>query len=79
LEEYFEISEVVDIMVIQSNMTSRAIVEVWSNTIEIFEKYKVPITPKALNSLVKGEELISLISELNQKVGSSNTTCIDGG
>ncbi len=66
-------------MVIQSNMTSKAISEVWEETLEIFQKYNVPITEKTLHVLVNDKILQVLLTELNKVVGSSNTTCIEGG
>lgn len=66
-------------MVIQSNMTSKAISEVWEETLEVFQKYNVPITEKALQVLVNVNILQVLLTELNKVVGSSNATCIEGG
>lgn len=66
-------------MVIQSNMTSKAITEVWEDALEVFLKYNVPITEKTLQILVKENILQFLLSELNNVVGSSNATCIEGG
>ncbi|MEH7505770.1 hypothetical protein V7152_28095 [Neobacillus drentensis] len=66
-------------MVIQSNMTSKAITQVWEDTVEVFLKYNVPITEKALQVLVNNNILQILLTELNNVVGSSNATCIEGG
>ncbi|MBV7509024.1 hypothetical protein KW850_27895 [Bacillus sp. sid0103] len=66
-------------MVIQSNMTSKAITKVWENTGEVFQKFNVPITEKALQVLVNDNILPLLLTELNNTVGSLNATCIDGG
>jgi hypothetical protein len=66
-------------MVIQSNMTSKAITQVWEDTVEVFLKYNVPITEKALHVLVNNNILQVLLTELNNVVGSSNATCIEGG
>ena len=66
-------------MVIQLNMTSKAISEVWEETLEVFQKYNVPITEKALQILVNDNILQVLLTELNKVVGSSNATCIEGG
>ncbi len=66
-------------MVIQSNMTSKAITQVWEDTVEVFLKYNVPITEKALQVLVNNNILQVLLTELNNVVGSSNATCIEGG
>jgi hypothetical protein len=66
-------------LVIQLNMTSRAISEVWEETLEVFQKYNVPITEKTLQVLVEDNILQVLLTELNIVVGSSNATCIEGG
>lgn len=66
-------------MVIQSNMSPNAIVEVWGETELVFTKYKVPLIKQTLEKLVDIETLPSLLKELNSIVGSSNVTCIDGG
>lgn len=66
-------------MVIQSNMTPKAITEVWEDTIEVFQKLNVPITDKILQELVTENTLQVLLTELNKVVGSSNATCIKGG
>ncbi len=39
-------------MVIQSNMTSKSITEVWEDTVQVFQKYNVTITNKTLKELV---------------------------
>ncbi|MEH7254830.1 hypothetical protein V7111_22230 [Neobacillus niacini] len=65
-------------MVIQTNMTSKAITEVWEETVEVFQKYNVPITEKSLQVLVT-ENTLQVLSELKNVVGSSTTTCIEGG
>lgn len=66
-------------MVIQPKMSSKAIVEVWDNTLGIFEQYNIPLVDQALDKIVGGNVLDLLIAELNKEVGSSHTTCIDGG
>lgn len=66
-------------MVIQANMTSVAIVEVWEVTANIFKKYNIPLTKQTLEELVERELLTSLLQELNSAVGSSTSTCIEGG
>jgi hypothetical protein len=60
-------------------MSPEAIVEVWDFTAAIFQKYKIPHTKKPLEALVKKEQLNPLLQELNSAVGSSSTTCIEGG
>ncbi|MDR6123699.1 hypothetical protein QFZ87_003296 [Bacillus sp. SLBN-46] len=69
---------VIDV-VIQSNMSSKSIVEVWENTVDTFKKYNVPISEKTLDTLVQDSSLPALLSELNNVVGSSSATCIEGG
>ncbi|MCH6267687.1 hypothetical protein KHB02_019385 [Bacillus sp. FJAT-50051] len=66
-------------MVIQPNMASKAIAEVWKETVEVFQKYNVPITEKALQVLVTENTIKILLTELNKVVGSSTATCIEGG
>ena len=66
-------------MVIQSNMSSNAIVEVWADTEEVFNKYNIPFTNLMLETLVETEFLPLLLQELNSFVGSSTATCIEGG
>mgnify|MGYP005829666355 CR=1 FL=1 len=66
-------------MVIQSNMSPAAIVDVWKETENIFIKHKIPITKQSLETLVKSEHLPSLLQELNSVVGSSIATCIEEG
>jgi hypothetical protein len=66
-------------LVIQSNMSAKAVVEVWKDTLVIFEKYNVPLTEKSLESSVNPDALTTLLKELNAIVGSSAVTCIEGG
>ncbi|MBH0157139.1 MAG: hypothetical protein ACQET8_07575 [Bacillota bacterium] len=66
-------------MVIQSNMSPRAIVEVWEMTAEIFNKYRIPIINQSLETLVEEQHLSILLEKLNTAVGSSTATCIEGG
>lgn len=67
------------VVVIQSNMSSKAIVQVWENTVDTFGKYNVPISENTLEALVNESVLPSLLAELNAAVGSSGATCIVGG
>jgi hypothetical protein len=60
-------------------MTPRAATEVWIETVEVFQKYNVPITNKSLQVLVSDIILQVLLTELNNVVGSSSSTCIEGG
>ncbi|TDL65039.1 hypothetical protein E2R56_24335 [Rhodococcus qingshengii] len=66
-------------MVIQDNMTPKAITEVWEDTVQIFQKNNVPVTNEALQVLVTDNSLQVLLTELNKVVGSSTATCIEGG
>ncbi|WHY85815.1 hypothetical protein QNH39_24975 [Neobacillus novalis] len=66
-------------MVIQSNMSPKAIVEVWETTAPIFVKFNVPLADKTLESIVDSEIVPILLTELNAAVGSSTATCIEGG
>ena len=66
-------------MVVQFNMIPKAIVEVWESTVCIFKKYKIPFVEKPLLELVEVDFLSVLLEELNHMVGSSHTTCIEGG
>jgi hypothetical protein len=66
-------------MVIQSNMSPESIVEIWEDTSVIFEKYEVPISHFKLYSLVDDHKLEKLLHDLNEVVGSSSDTCIEGG
>ncbi|WP_019156613.1 hypothetical protein [Robertmurraya massiliosenegalensis] len=66
-------------MVIQSNMSPKAIVEVWENTAPLFVKFNVPLTDMTLESIMDPKILPNLLIELNAAVGSSTATCIEGG
>jgi hypothetical protein len=66
-------------MVIQSNMSPKAIVEVWELTAPIFVKFNVPLTDRTLESIIDSEVIPNLLIELNAAVGSSTTTCVEGG
>lgn len=66
-------------MVIQSNMSPEAIVDVWAETSDILKKYEIPLTKQSLESLVESKFLPSLLQELNSVVGSSTATCVEGG
>jgi hypothetical protein len=66
-------------MVIQSNMSPEAIVDVWEVTEDIFKNNNITLSKQTLETLVKGEQLNTLLHELNAAVGSSIATCIEGG
>ncbi|WP_316569498.1 hypothetical protein [Neobacillus sp. YIM B06451] len=66
-------------MVIQANMSPVGIVEVWGETASIFKKYDIPLTKHSLKEIIDGDDLSPLLKELNDAVGSSSSTCIEGG
>lgn len=66
-------------MVIQSNMSSKAIIEIWGTTLDVFKKFNVPIAGDSLKALVDEDTLPELLKELNQTIGSSSATCTEGG
>jgi hypothetical protein len=75
-----ESNEVKIHLVIQSNMTPKAIITIWKETEPIFKNYHIPITDEALHSVVLDVKVLpNLLNALNQSIGSSNKTCIGGG
>jgi hypothetical protein len=66
-------------MVIQSNMSPEAIVEVWGVTADILIKYHISLSNQSLETLLENQQLLLLLQELNSAVGSSTETCIEGG
>jgi hypothetical protein len=66
-------------MVIQPNMSSKSIIEIWENTIDVFKKHNIAISEVPLEKIVEGNTLDSLVKELNNIVGSSSVTCVEGG
>jgi hypothetical protein len=66
-------------MVIQSNMSPKAIVEVWEDTEQVLKKYNVPLIERALETTIDVAILPKLLNELNFVVGSSAASCIEGG
>ncbi|NHM33887.1 hypothetical protein [Neobacillus terrae] len=66
-------------MVIQPNMSPKAISEIWTNTKDIFSEFNVPISEWPLEKTVETTILNLVIKELNKIVGSSSSTCIEGG
>jgi hypothetical protein len=66
-------------MVIQSKMSPKAIVEVWEKTESVFRKYNISLSTKTLDALVTDDVLTSILKDLNDIVGSSSITCIEGG
>jgi hypothetical protein len=65
-------------MVIHSNMSPKAVIEIWGNTLDVFKNYSVPISGNPLNSLVHEEKLPQLLEELNQTIGSPVTGPTEG-
>jgi hypothetical protein len=65
-------------MIIHSNMSSKAVIEIWGNTLDVFKNYAVPISGNPLNSLVHEETLPQLLEELNQTIGSLVTAPTEG-
>ncbi|RDU37822.1 hypothetical protein DRW41_08365 [Neobacillus piezotolerans] len=66
-------------MVIQANMSPVGIVDVWGEMASIFKKHNIPLTKQSLEEIVEGNALSLLLKELNAAVGSSTSTCIEGG
>ncbi|SHP81390.1 Uncharacterised protein [Mycobacteroides abscessus subsp. abscessus] len=66
-------------MVIQTNMSPKAIFDVWEVTEEVFKKHNISLSNETLDTIVKGEELSMLLHELNTVVGSTTATCVAGG
>jgi len=67
-----------DCMVIHQNMSPKAVIEIWGNTLDVFKNYSVPISGNPLNSLVHEETLPQLLEELNQTIGSPVTGPMEG-
>ncbi len=67
-------------MVIQSNMTISGIVSIWPETEQVFTLHNISQSTDAeLVELLSGDELTTLLAELNHAVASSAETCTDGG
>jgi hypothetical protein len=66
-------------MVIQSNMSTKMIVEIWPETKAVFKKYLSPISERPLLETVSKDLLTNLLDDLNNSIGSSAVTCIEGG
>lgn len=66
-------------MVIQSNMSPKAIVKVWGSTADVFKKYDIPLTDQPLEKMIEAEKIFILLKKLNDLIGSSKSTCIKGG
>jgi hypothetical protein len=65
-------------MVIQSYMSPRGIVIVWEVTADIL-KNNIPLIKQTLAKMVEVEQLTLLLKKINNAVGSSALTCIEGG
>ncbi|WP_285866583.1 hypothetical protein [Mesobacillus maritimus] len=65
------------IVVIQSNMSSKTIIEIWGITLEVFKKYNIPISSNALSTMVDQETLPELLRELNRTIRSPKETLED--
>ena len=48
-------------MVIQPNMSSKSIIEIWENTVDVFKKHNITISEIPLEKVVEGNILDSLI------------------
>ncbi|EGL81414.1 Domain of unknown function DUF1858 [Caldalkalibacillus thermarum TA2.A1] len=67
-------------MVITKDMPVSGIVNSWPETKEILRRYGISTdSNKALKEHFQNNELESIISDLNNAIGSSNATCIEGG
>lgn len=66
-------------MVIQANMSPKAITTVWRETTEIFMRNSMIISDDPLEKIVSNENLNKILGELNQAIGSSEVTCVEGG
>ncbi|CAM3823144.1 MULTISPECIES: hypothetical protein [Mesobacillus] len=66
-------------MVIQPNMSSKSIIEIWENSVVVFQKYNISISAVPLEKVVDGNRLNTLLKELNNFLGSSSATCVEGG
>lgn len=67
-------------MVITQEMPVSGIVNSWDQSREVFDKYGIPVdSNKTLKEHLQGDQLKSIIPELNQIIGSSGATCIEGG
>lgn len=67
-------------MVVQPNMPVVDIINVWPETKHIVQRYDIPVSStRTLEELLTGNRLTQLLKELNEAIGSSELTCIDGG
>jgi hypothetical protein len=67
-------------MVIQQNMPVSGIVAAWLETEVVIRRYGIPANSnKALQEHVSGEILQNVLNDLNQSIGSSEMTCVEGG
>lgn len=67
-------------MVITKEMPISGIANSWAATKDVFKKFDIPVSSnKALKEHLQDEDLDLLISYLNNTIGSSEVTCIEGG
>lgn len=64
-------------MVITKDMPVSGIASSWEETKAVFVKYSIPYeSNKALKEHLQDEQLISIISEINKVIGTTEATCI---
>jgi hypothetical protein len=67
-------------MVIQPNMKVKDVINVWGVKVEeAFIKYRVSNNDQFISKSVETHSLQRLLDDLNEAIGSTNTTCIAGG
>lgn len=67
-------------MVIQAYMTVCEVVRTWPETRGVFESYGIdPDSCSAIDEVVDSVTTGLLVRDLNQAVGSSAATCVEGG
>lgn len=67
-------------MVVQPNMPVAGIIEAWETTREVFESFRIDTeTTKSLNEVASDDTLEKLVKAINEKIGSTTATCIEGG
>jgi len=67
------------LMVIEKNMSPKAIVQVWQHTESIFVTFNIPLSDEPLHKLADEKTCAQLIETLNEQIGSSEQTCVPGG
>jgi hypothetical protein len=67
-------------VVVTEDMPISGIVDSWNETKEVFKIHQIPEdSNKALKEFLSGDQLQQVISQLNEVIGSSESTCIEGG